>query len=107
MGRPRNRTPSQQAIKDRNSRTYMRLRDRFRGQCAGVGALCHLCGQTIDYTIPAGETDAFEVDHFHPVDTHPELFEDIANFRASHKGCNGSRGSKDVKPTLGQPSETW
>ena len=103
----RRTTPSERAINARNSRTYLRLAKRYRAKCEAHGVPCHLCGQAIDYTIPAGDPSAFEVDHFHPVSTHPHLFEDPANFRPSHKDCNGSRGSADVRPTLGQPSEEW
>lgn len=72
-----------------------------------MGVDCHLCGQYIDYDVPANEPDSFEVDHFYSVLSHPELFEDPANFRASHSSCNSSRGTADVKPTLGQLSEAW
>lgn len=99
--------PSQAAIEGRWSQRYLNLRNRFRASCRKLGLPCHICGQGIDYDIPAGEPDSFEVDHFYPVDTHPELFEDIANFRPSHKGCNSSRGTADVKPVLGQLSEAW
>ncbi|QLF84048.1 HNH endonuclease [Gordonia phage Upyo] len=101
------KAPSDRAIKDRNSTRYTRLAKRYRSKCEVVKAPCWICGQPIDYTIPPGNTDAFEVDHFHPVTTHPHLFEEPANFRPSHKGCNSSRGNKELSPTLGQPSEEW
>ena len=87
---------------------YRKQRTRFRAQCEKVGAPCHLCGQPIDYTLPDGKSaNAFECDHFYPVSTHPQLAYDAANFRPSHMGCNRSRGSAEVKPTLGVPSEDW
>lgn len=103
----RRKTPSRRQIEDRNSPRYLKMRDRFRARCQEIGACCHLCGQYVDYDIPAGEVDSFEVDHFYPVLTHPEMYEDPANFRASHKQCNSQRGAADVKPTLGQLSEAW
>ena len=99
--------PSQRAIKDRNSKRYIRLRAVFRRKCEQVQAPCHLCGQPIDYGIPAGEDQAWECDHFHPVRTHPELYEEPNNFRSSHKGCNASRGDSPGVPTIGPPSEEW
>ena len=91
----------------RTSRVYLREAKRYRAKCEAVLAPCHLCGQGIDYTIAAGEVGSFEVDHFYPVNTHPHLFEDPANFRPSHKECNASRGDEPVSPTIGQPSEEW
>lgn len=99
--------PSQAAIEGRWSTKYRRERKRFRAKCEAVKAPCHLCGQGIDYTIPSGDPNAWECDHFYPVEDYPELAEDPANFRPSHKDCNGSRGRDAVRPTLGTPSEEW
>ena len=105
---PRRKPASQAAIEGRWSTKYRRERKRFRALCEKAGVPCHLCGQEIDYSLEDGRDEhSFECDHFYPVETHPELAEDPANFRASHKSCNGSRGSKDVKPVLGVPSEAW
>lgn len=102
----RKATPAE--IRGRNSTRYLKLKARYRAKCEAHAVPCHLCGQPIDYSLPSGEDpNSFEVDHFYPVDTHPELFEDPENYRASHKACNGSRGTKDVTPTLGTPSEAW
>ena len=99
---------NERAVRKRDSYRYRTLKDRYRAKCAAHGVPCHLCGMPIDYSLPSGEDpNSFEVDHFHPVDTHPELFEDPACFRASHKDCNASRGTADVAPTLGNPSEPW
>lgn len=105
---PRRRPPSEEAIRGRWSTRYRKYRARFRAECVRVDAPCHLCGQSIDYDLPDGQDpDSFEVDHFYPVETHPQLAEDPANFRPSHKSCNGSRGKEPVKPVLGVPSEEW
>lgn len=103
----RRSTPTQAALDKRWSRRYSLLRGRFRDKCEKVKAPCHLCGQPIDYSIPSGDPMAWECDHFYPVEDYPELFEDPANFRPSHKDCNGSRGRDEVKPTLGTPSREW
>lgn len=108
MAKTRTRkSPSQAAIEGRWSAKYIKARDRYRAKCEAHGVPCHLCGQGIDYTLPAGDPGSFEVDHFYPVATHPHLMEDPANFRPSHKDCNASRGARDVRPTLGHPSREW
>lgn len=84
---------------------YVKGRARYRAQCEAVSAVCHLCGQGIDYE--PNSIDAFELDHFYPVSTHPELYLDLGNFRPSHSSCNRSRGDRDVTPVLGIPSEDW
>lgn len=105
--KPSTMTTEEWQRQQRTDKVYLKLAKRYRAQCEDVQAPCHLCGQGIDYTIPAGEVGSFEVDHFYPVNTHPELFRDSANFRPSHKECNASRGDEPVTPRLGQPSEEW
>lgn len=99
---------NERAARKRDSYKYRKLKDRYRAKCAAHAVPCHLCGMPIDYSLPSGEDpNSFEVDHFYNVDDYPELFEDVANFRPSHKDCNASRGKDDVTPTLGTPSEAW
>ena len=90
-----------------SDRRYRKPRARFRAECEKVDARCHLCGDRIIWDAPTGHPDGFELDHFYPRSTHPELALDPANFRASHKSCNGSRGNDAVQATLGVPSEEW
>ncbi|RVW06235.1 HNH endonuclease [Rhodococcus spongiicola] len=92
---------------ERSTRRHKTLRADFRSRCHQRAAPCHLCGQPIDYTLPREHPDAFQLDHYHPVKTHPELVDDTNNFRASHGGCNASRGAGEPTATLGTPSETW
>lgn len=41
---------------------------------------CWLCHQRIDYTVSAGTTlDSHTLDHYFPVDTHPELQNEPTN----------------------------
>lgn len=84
---------------------YRKVRERFRDQCKRVRAVCHLCGQGIDYE--PDSSDPFELDHFYARSRRPDLALDPANFRPAHRSCNRSRGDKDVRPTLGVPSEDW
>ncbi|MBT2266307.1 HNH endonuclease [Rhodococcus erythropolis] len=92
---------------ERSTRRHKALRAEFRQQCENRRSPCHLCSQPIDYGVPKDNPDAFELDHFYPVSTHPALVDDPANFRPSHKSCNGSRGNAEVTPTLGSLSEEW
>lgn len=57
--RTRSKIASRRQIEERNSPRYLKIRDRFRAQCAKIGACCHLCGQYIDYDIPANQPDSF------------------------------------------------
>ena len=101
----------------RSTRRNRLLRGIFRAQCAdpeqrnwdgSLGqAWCWLCGKPIDYSLPAGHPEAWNLDHAHPVSTHPELAEDPANFRPSHADCNERRGDRAPFIELGTPSEDW
>lgn len=101
----------------RRTRRYRMLRANFRALCehfvnpdGTIGAHCWLCGRAIDYSLPAGPNghpEAWNLDHAHPVSTHPELAEDPANFRPSHADCNEKRGDQAPFIELGTPSEDW
>ncbi len=43
----------------------------------------------------------YELDHYYPRSTHPELTDDPANFRAAHSNCNRSRGKGTAVYALG------
>lgn len=61
--------------------------------------ICHLCTQSI----PAVHRDhplAYQVDHIHPVATHPHLARLITNCRPSHRRCNRARGKRPLTPEL-------
>lgn len=69
---------------------------------------CWLCGQRIAYDVPPGTTpDSHNLDHLHPVSTHPELQEDPSGFRHAHFQCNASRGNRAPSPGLGDPIADW
>lgn len=69
---------------------------------------CWLCGQRISYDVPPGTTpDSHNLDHYHPVSTHPELQEDVTGWRHSHASCNQSRGNKAPSPGLGEEIAAW
>lgn len=71
-------------------------------------ANCWLCKERIDYSAePHSTPESHNLDHYHPVATHPELQEDPDNFRHSHRLCNGQRSSDAPSPGLGEPVANW
>lgn len=94
--------------KRQNTRNMQKQKALFRAACEAADEPCWMDGQSIDYSVPSGTTvDSFELDHFYPVSTHPELQEDPANFRASHMLCNRNRGNGPPAPSLGSVSRNW
>lgn len=70
-------------------------------------AVCHICMQPIDYTLPPSSTeDAWEPDHIIPFSVRPELELDLNNIAASHRHCNRARCSNDLIG-LGPQSRVW
>ena len=89
------------------SRRYRKLRKAFRAECEALNKPCWLCQQAIDYRIEWPDEEAWELDHLYPRSTHPELAEDPANFRPSHRLCNLRRGNKMPQPGLGSVKRRW
>lgn len=89
-------------------REYQALRAVFRETCMRADEPCWICGQPIAYEQPDSSTDdSFELDHYYPVSTHPQLELDPANFRASNMSCNRSRGKGAPLPQINNPSRNW
>lgn len=96
------------------SRRYRADRKQYRTQCENTDARCWLCNQPIDYSIPWRDPytghvndDAFELDHLYPRSKHPELAEDPAAYRPSHRACNRQRSNKLSLTGLGTPTRQW
>ena len=72
-------------------------------------AVCHICGQPIDYSLPPSSTpEAWEPDHVIPVAKRPDLELDLANVAPSHKQCNRARGDGSLLDNcLGMQSRIW
>ena len=81
MGDPRNR----------NGNARRKLRARLRAE----GRPCHICGQPIDYSLPAGHPWSFEVDEIVPVSKGGSPL-DRGNVAPAHRICNQKRGNKPV-----------
>ncbi len=70
-----------------NGNAERKLRARLRAE----GRPCHLCGQPIDYGLPAGHPWSFEADHVVPRSRGGAAF-DYANLDAAHRICNQRKG---------------
>ena len=71
-------------------------------------APCHICGDTIDYTLkPSSAPLAWEPDHIKPWSKNPELELDLNNIAASHTRCNRQRGNGYHDGDIGQRSRIW
>lgn len=69
---------------------------------------CHICGEPIDYSIPASSAPlAWEPDHLIPFSKAPELELDLANIGASHMRCNRQRGNGNNDLAIGRRSRIW
>ncbi len=74
-------------------------RDKLRARMKAEGAPCHLCGMSIDYSLPAGDPMSFEMDEVVPVSRLP-LEErksaacDPSNVRPAHRICNQRKGNR-------------
>jgi len=91
----------------RSTRRYKASRARFRAECEREQRPCWLCGLPIDYTLVHPHPECFNLDHAYTVGDRPELAEDPANYRPSHKHCNEERGDNEPFIPLGSPSEDW
>jgi 5-methylcytosine-specific restriction endonuclease McrA len=89
-----------------STRNMRELKRVFRAEREEADAPCWLCGQLINYA-EHGREDSFELDHYYPASTHPEHYEDPANFRPSHSSCNRERSNKAPRPGLGVLSRNW
>lgn len=76
---------------------------------------CWLCGQPINYQLPAGDPQAFTLDHVVPRSLRPDLVWEPTNWRAAHARCNSRRGNNTPdtvrrarRPSnLGPTSRPW
>lgn len=98
----RPRAPRSRNVRYSNGNARRKLRQRIRAE----GNPCHLCGQAIDYSLPAGHPMSFEVDELVPVAMggDPLAYD---NCRAAHRICNERKGARlqwKPKPSQKPPS---
>ena len=94
--------PSPRVI--RSSSRYRMAQRQFKDRCRRVDARCYWCvfrGDSemaeIDYQAPANAPWSFELDHLHPIETHPHLAYDPRNWVPSHSRCNRQKGTKSLE----------
>lgn len=100
------------ATKYNPRRANSHRRNKLRGALKAEGGPCAICGEPIDYDLPAGDPLSFEVDEIVPVSRYweggykspQECALDKANLRAVHRICNQRRGNKPDKP-MAPPTE--
>ena len=78
-------------------------RRKLRAWLKAQGRPCHICGQAIDYSLPAGDPLSFEVDEIVPVSKGGDPL-DRSNVAAAHRICNQRRGNRDIGPKLSTAS---
>lgn len=78
-------------------------RRKLRAWLKVQGRPCHICGQAIDYSLPAGDPLSFEVDEIVPVSKGGDPL-DRSNVAAAHRICNQRRGNRDIGQKLSTAS---
>ena len=78
-------------------------RRKLRAWLKAQGRPCHICGQAIDYSLPAGDPLSFEVDEIVPVSKGGDPL-DRSNVAAAHRICNQRRGNRDIGQKLSDAS---
>jgi 5-methylcytosine-specific restriction endonuclease McrA len=76
-------------------RTWEVVRTQFREECKANNEPCWLCKEPINYYAPSRSTRSFSADHVVPTSLPGGQQQALrkANLRASHYGCNSSRGN--------------
>lgn len=67
--------------------------ERARHRVRRLGKPCCICGQPIDYTLPASHPMSFTLEHKVSQKMAPELAFDPANHDAAHRSCNSKKGT--------------
>ncbi len=88
--------------KSRYARNGSRRR-KLRARLKALGNPCAICGQAIDYSLPAHHPLAFEVDEIIPVSLGGDEL-DWTNLQAAHRICNQRKGNR-LGYTLASPYE--
>jgi 5-methylcytosine-specific restriction endonuclease McrA len=89
----------------RNYSARVKLRNRLKAE----GRPCALCGQPIDYTLPARHPMSFVMDEIVPVSKGGSPI-DYDNVQAAHRVCNERKGNGERKGTKVAPlphSRNW
>ena len=91
-----------------NTSRWQRIRRLAWDRDRRSKAVCHICGERIDYTLkPSSAPLAWEPDHLIPYSKAPELELDLNNIKASHRRCNRQRGNGEQDNGIGMRSRIW
>ncbi|NGM16964.1 HNH endonuclease [Eggerthellaceae bacterium zg-893] len=66
-------------------------RRALRSRVRAMGLPCALCGRPIDYSLPAGDPMAYELDEIVPVSRGGSPY-DPDNVQPAHRRCNQAKG---------------
>ena len=92
---------------DSRSSRWAYVRKQAWNRDRKVHAPCHICGERIDYSIPASSAPlSYEPDHLLPVSLAPELELDLNNIAPSHMRCNRQRGN-GTNNDIGRRTRVW
>ena len=72
----------------------------FRQACEEADAICWICQEVIDYSLPNWHDFSYSLDHYQPKHHRPDLENDKGNWRPSHSICNNRRGSLPPRLTI-------
>lgn len=68
-------------------------RRKLRARLKALGLPCAICGQPIDYDLPAGDPMSFEVDEIVPVSLGGDEL-DWSNLQPAHRICNQRKSNR-------------
>lgn len=94
---------------EHRSTSWPRVRKMAWERDRKARAVCHICGQPIDYSLrPSSGPEAWEPDHLLPVSKFPERELDLGNVFPSHTRCNRARGDDSYHMVdIGMQSRVW
>ena len=91
--------------RSKNTSRWQKVRRMAWDRDRRARAVCHICGERIDYSLPASSAPlSWEPDHIVPYVKAPEL--DLNNIAASHMRCNRQRGDGKASD-VGRRSRIW
>lgn len=93
---------------------YSGQRKALRARFKSLGLPCAICGQPIDYSLPACHPDSFELDEIIPISRiDPALRAraavDPKNVQPAHRRCNARRGARlmhEMRPPVALASDS-
>lgn len=87
-------------------RTNGSRRTKLRNRVRAMGLPCALCGQPIDYSLPAGDPMSYELDEIVPVSKGGSPY-DPANVQPAHRICNQRKGDGTRRGAPAAPRLPW